>query len=678
MINRAFIELESVKGCASIARIDGSRISSNRDDFVEENKLSYYIAINTWLMIVNEFSTPACLRLRTVLHREGLVATIRRFADSADELVHGLPVSDDLVRNVLHDVEHKRQLKEQPRFEKDRQIWDDPMATSLFICRYLKRFCPLKADRYDRDLIADFLRNQNRIKMLQRREISQYMKHFVTAQVAKIDFDSLLEEIRSLDETDLEITHGVGFDAKAPLVSKLKALRRTHPSFFYQPFGVNMTPVAVLEEDDVSTFGHYNDPYHPAKMATVPKNYKTNRLIAMEDTYRQALAKAMFRIIEKYLPEPLDLHNQVQNQEYARLGSLDGQWATLDLHAASDSVSWVLCKEIFPTEFIQILEKIRPTHIIVNGKARPIYAFATMGNAETFVIETIVFWSIVSAACEFAAIFGIPNSGHVIVYGDDIICPTSVAEIAVEWLEAFGFIVNKEKSFYEFTSAYRESCGEEYHLGSCVSSLYYPRFTPRGTISNNSVEISTYLGRDGFTGEKYDSTSRLVDLQHKLAYLSDTASSFVAEIIREANPRMTCSPFGTVCSDLWDYESRPVLGPVPMGEMISERILERSGDKFVTKEKRRIKRIKSEHQREGHSIRVDSYRDVPKDLVGERLYDLYKYQQFLKHGPTYDDLPIDVGKAETVNFNRLAGISSRPVPYNKVAGQASSKWVFHF
>lgn len=678
MINRAYIELESVKGCAAIARIDGSRVSSSKDEYVEENKLSYYIAINTWLMLVNDFSTPAYLRLRTVLHREGLVATIRRFADSADELVHGYPVSDDLVRNILHDVEQRRKLKEQPRFETDRKIWADPMATSLFICRYLKRFCPLKADLYDRALIEDFLQNQNRIKMLQRREVSPYMKRFVKQQIARIDFDNILEEIRSLDETDLEITHGVGFDAKAPLVSKLKALRRSHPSFFYQPFGVNMTPVAVTEESSCEVFGHYKDPYHPARMATVPKNYKTNRLIAMEDTYRQALAKAVFRIIDAHLPKPLNLHDQGQNQDYARLGSLDGLWATIDLHAASDSVSWVLCKEIFPTRFIRVLEEIRPTHIIVNGKARPIYAFATMGNAETFVIETIVFWSIVSAACEFAAIFGIPNDGMVIVYGDDIICPTCVAEIAIEWLEAFGFIVNKEKSFFELTSAYRESCGEEYHMGVCVSSLYYPRFAPRGQISDTSVVLSDYISRDGFTGEMYDSTSRLVDLQHKLAYLSDTASSFVAEIVREANPRMTCSPFGTVCSDLWDYESRPVLGPVPLGEMVSERILQRSGNKFVTKEKRHIKRQKSEHMREGHSVRVDSYRDMPKDAVGERLYDLYKYQQFLKHGPTYDEMNIVMGEYGTVNFNKLAGISSRPAPYNRVAGQASSKWVFHY
>lgn len=675
MINRAFIELASVDDCTAIARIDGRAVSSNIRDYVRNNRLSYYIAINTWLMVINDCSTPACLRVKSAIYSAGLISTINRFAEAADELVHGLPISDDLVRNVLHDIVSHRPTV--PRQNENRAIWADPMAASLFICRYLKRFCPLNADKYDAQVIKDFLDNQNRIKMLQRRPTPKIIVSYIKDALSEIRFDLILEDIRNFDIADLEITHGVGFDAKAPLVSKLKALLKTCPTYFYQPFGVNMTPcdLNVWEPEE---YGAYGDPKHLAKVSCVPKNYKTNRMIAMEDTYRQAYAKRMFQIVDRYLPDCLNLHDQTRNQRLACDGSLTGDLATLDMHAASDSVSWTLCQDVLPTEFIEFLREIRPTHILINNKERPIYAFATMGNAMTFVVETIIFWGIVRAACNFAAIFGIPNSRYVSVYGDDIVCPAEVAEIAIEWLEACGFIVNVEKSFFTHESLYRESCGEEYHLGTCVSSLYYPRFTPRGNITATSVAISNYRSRDGFTEEAYDSTSRLVDLQHKMSLVSDTAGIFLAELIREADPKMTCSSYGSICSDLWDYESKPAKGYVPLGEIFSTKVLVPDGDKYRHVERRQIKRLPSEHEREGHSIRVDKYVQQGEDSLGKRLYDLYKYQNFLRFGPRYDELAIVSGTTYLANYNKLAGISCPPVPYAKVAGVPKSSWIYQF
>jgi hypothetical protein len=67
--------------------------------------------------------------------------------------------------------------------------------------------------------------------------------------------------------------------------------------------------------------------------------------------------------------------------------------------------------------------------------------------------------------------------GKVRVYGDDIIVPTHNALTVIEVLEAFGFKVNTNKSFW--TGKFRESCGAEYYDGHNVSVTRLRHLPPR-------------------------------------------------------------------------------------------------------------------------------------------------------------------------------------------------------
>jgi hypothetical protein len=116
--------------------------------------------------------------------------------------------------------------------------------------------------------------------------------------------------------------------------------------------------------------------------------------------------------------------------------------------------------------------------------------FASMGSALTFPIEamvfsTVVFMAIASAEAEYGSegqralvdtdLIMRHRSG-VRVYGDDIVVPVRFVHRVVEYLEAFGFRVNSNKSFW--TGKFRESCGKEFYDGHDVSVVRVRREFP--------------------------------------------------------------------------------------------------------------------------------------------------------------------------------------------------------
>jgi hypothetical protein len=166
---------------------------------------------------------------------------------------------------------------------------------------------------------------------------------------------------------------------------------------------------------------------------------------------------------------------QGPNQDLACIGSKDGSLATLDLSEASDRVANWLVEELFGDfpNFLEAIQACRSTRCqLPSGEVIPLLKFASMGSALTFPIEAIVFSSIAILGCLGAStpptlshIKGLV--GSVRVYGDDIIVPSDKAVVVTELLGAFGFQVNRHKSFW--TGPFRESCGKEYFLGKDVS-----------------------------------------------------------------------------------------------------------------------------------------------------------------------------------------------------------------
>ncbi len=237
----------------------------------------------------------------------------------------------------------------------------------------------------------------------------------------------------------------------------------------------------------------------PVRVVDVPKTLKTPRLIAIEPTCMQYMQQGLWSKFHEYLESPevgshrsenlgygfVNFTSQEFNHELARVGSISGQYATLDLSEASDRVSNRLVQTMLARHpwLSQGVDACRSRSADVEGFGIvPLAKFASMGSALTFPIEAMVFTTV--------AFIGIARElkqpvtrdlvkrlqGQVLVYGDDIIVPADFARSVMQSLESFGFKVNSSKSFWE--GFFRESCGEEYYEGESCSITRIRRVIP--------------------------------------------------------------------------------------------------------------------------------------------------------------------------------------------------------
>ncbi len=221
----------------------------------------------------------------------------------------------------------------------------------------------------------------------------------------------------------------------------------------------------------------------PVKVISVPKTQKTPRIIAVEPVsmqyMQQAIRAAFERALERHSTsnELIGYKSQVPNQNLARIGSLYGHLATLDMSDASDLVSNDLVLFLLH-EWPSLSEAVQATRsktAIVNlgdeQKLVHLSKFASMGSAMCFPIESLVFATIAlmveDHSLKTPTRRSVKRTSKVRVYGDDIIVPVDIAQRVSETLEAFGLKVNSAKSFW--TGRFRESCGKEYFHGFDVT-----------------------------------------------------------------------------------------------------------------------------------------------------------------------------------------------------------------
>lgn len=211
-------------------------------------------------------------------------------------------------------------------------------------------------------------------------------------------------------------------------------------------------------------------------MFTVPKTSEIDRCACKEPDLNMYCQKAVGDFIRRRLKRVgIDLNDQTVNQELARVGSLSGELATIDLSSASDSVTTQLVIELLPFEWSSLLLDLRSPITYIDGVAHVNEMISSMGNAFTFELESLVFWALVRACAYFTR-----TSGRISVYGDDIICPSGLKDAVEATLEFFGFKLNQSKSFWE--GDFRESCGKHWFAGLEVTPFYVKK-TP-STVSD--------------------------------------------------------------------------------------------------------------------------------------------------------------------------------------------------
>lgn len=215
----------------------------------------------------------------------------------------------------------------------------------------------------------------------------------------------------------------------------------------------------------------------PGVLEFVNKNYKTYRAIVIGPSLTGAYQRALGSLMKLRLRHSgIDLYGaknsitggQGHQRERARLASLTGLDATIDLKAASDTKAYMLIMNLTPIDWFELMDSLRDDRVLYQGKSIELEKFSSMGCGFTFELETAVFYSL---AYGIARHYGIPiNSKSISVYGDDIIVPRELGQKIVEVFPLFGFTVNRDKSFLD--GPFRESCGGDYVLGVDVRPFF--------------------------------------------------------------------------------------------------------------------------------------------------------------------------------------------------------------
>lgn len=203
------------------------------------------------------------------------------------------------------------------------------------------------------------------------------------------------------------------------------------------------------------------------RCVTVPKNAKTDRMIAAEPTVNSFLQQGAGRYIRsRLLAFGVDLNDQSVNQDLA-FRALVEDYSTIDLSMASDSLSSSVVSLLLPIGWYTFLDDIRSRFSYLDNKWYRLEKFSSMGNAFTFELETLIFFAICKVIC---------GEGQLVsVYGDDIIIPGAHYDDVVAALRYFGFAINNDKS-YTTGSCFFESCGRHYHSLEDVTPVYQKAF----------------------------------------------------------------------------------------------------------------------------------------------------------------------------------------------------------
>jgi hypothetical protein len=302
----------------------------------------------------------------------------------------------------------------------------------------------------------------------------------MAVSLARRKIKSVLGKVPSLDSLKFRFGPGASTTIKranacfenkldAPLVCSEEMLPvidqvlREFPLWARQKTAVPFSDVA--EQVEVSSCDIVVD---TAKLIFVEKNAKTHRPICVEPLLNGFMQLGL----GEYLKERLrvhakqDLSDQSRNQVLARVASMTGNCATIDLSSASDTLAFSVVFDLLPEPWVDLLALFRTGHMEYGGREYELEKFSSMGNGYTFELESLIFWALSSACTELSG----GDQSFVSVYGDDIIVPVGAVDLLMATLTWCGFNLNREKSFW--TGPFRESCGADWLDGDAVRPVF--------------------------------------------------------------------------------------------------------------------------------------------------------------------------------------------------------------
>lgn len=215
-----------------------------------------------------------------------------------------------------------------------------------------------------------------------------------------------------------------------------------------------------------------------SRATTVDKNQDIRRMIAVETTgnmyLQQGLMLLMYARLSKF---GLDVKSlPTTHRKLACLSSISCKNATIDFSSASDCVSIELLRWLLPPKWFGLIFSLRSSYMTIQGRKVKLNMISTMGNAVTFPLETLVFWTLahgvrLSQKRGNSLFPEWEDLSLCSVFGDDCIVPSDCADPFMDVCKSVGFLVNEEKSFTGSVK-FRESCGGDYHSGYNVRPFF--------------------------------------------------------------------------------------------------------------------------------------------------------------------------------------------------------------
>lgn len=275
----------------------------------------------------------------------------------------------------------------------------------------------------------------------------------------------------------------------------------------------------AIVEYNAAFIGEWYDTVDGSRATTVTKDDSIRRFISVEPTGNAFIQQGLMHMMYSRLRKVgLDVRSlPMLHQKLAKKASMDGRKATVDFISASNCVLTELSRFLMPRKWFRVCDMSRCTATEVDGEWVQLNMFSTMGNAVTFPLETLIFWTLGQAmlltdrAKATDSLFPEwEDLAALSVFGDDCIVPDESYDSFVDLLESFGFMVNTKKSHHG-VDPFRESCGGDYHLGHDVrpfkvrppTSLRRSALEPwLNIIANNLIE--RYILYFGDLGYVYD------------------------------------------------------------------------------------------------------------------------------------------------------------------------------
>lgn len=213
-----------------------------------------------------------------------------------------------------------------------------------------------------------------------------------------------------------------------------------------------------------------------ARFFCVPKDATKLRSITIEPCARQYMQQALRRALVHHIEvnHSLRCHLHLRDASFNGKAAASLNCATLDLENASDSIPcwqvYVLFKN-WPL-FRRWLFASRSSSIEHDGVVLKLRRYAGMGNATTFVIESLIFLALTLGSLNVLRLDRKREysralrdcCNNVCVYGDDIVVPNNAfAATVMQTLVLAGYIPSKTKTC--ICGDFKESCGMDYYKG---------------------------------------------------------------------------------------------------------------------------------------------------------------------------------------------------------------------